>query len=736
MQAEEFSPLDMDAAELDERLAFIQWSDQDVQRLNQWREGSEELISACVAALYEHFDQFAEPSAILADATVVKRLQGTQRQYYRELLEARIDTAYLHNRSRVGQVHERLNVGLKWYLGSYRLFLDHMLEGMHAEGAGNEAVAAFQSLLKIVFFDITLAAEAYVGASNSALAASESRFAHALRGANDGIWEWAPESDRLYVSDWWAGMLGFTPADVGATAAGWLELVHPDDVEGLQSALRRHLHGETASLYHEYRIRQASGDFLWVLVRGVVETDLQGRRRLAGSQTDISRRRRSQDLLEHAAKHDQLTGLLNRRRLNEYLADLLLRQSRPGARSAALLFIDLDRFKLINDSLGHAAGDQVLKHVAKRLQACGRAGDYLARFGGDEFVMLLDDLATPADAEDVARKVLTALREPLRFGDRYLVVNASIGITVLDARHTPEQALQAADLALYRAKDAGKARFQLFDQSMQDEVRDRLRLETDVLQALQRNEFSMHYQPVFDLHAPSGSAPVAVEALLRWQHEGEPVSPVSFIPVLEESGEIIPVGYWVLEHACRQAAYWQQHGAPHLRCSVNLSGLQLRETDFSQRVRDILRLTTLPASSLVLEITESLLVEAEGHSVASLRELAAMGVRIALDDFGTGFCSLGYLNRFPIHIIKLDRSFLAEAHHSHSQQAICRAIINLSANLGLDVVAEGIESEDQVDFLLAENCRFGQGFRLARPMAAADMQRLLTPDVARPEIGA
>lgn len=725
MQAKRFSPPDMDAAELIERLAFIQWSSQDVQRLNQWCEDSGELISDCVVALYEHLHQFAEPSDILADAAVVKRLQGTQRQYYRELLEARIDEQYLHNRSLIGHVHEQLNVGLRWYLGSYRLFLSHMLDGMLAERREDETIKAFQSLLKIVFFDITLAAEAYLDASNSALTSSESRFAHALRGANDGIWEWTLETDRLYVSDWWAGMLGLSPADVGTTASGWLKRVHPEDVDGLQNALKRHLRGETDSLYHEYRIRQASGDFLWVLVRGVVETDNSGRRRLAGSQTDISRRRRSQDQLEHAAKHDQLTGLLNRRRLNEYLADLLMRQGRPGARSAALLFIDLDRFKLINDSLGHAAGDQVLKHVAKRLQGCGRAGDYLARFGGDEFVMLLDDLATPADAEEVARKVLTALREPLRFGDRYLVVNASIGITVLDASQSPEQALQAADLALYRAKDAGKARFQLFDQSMQDEVRSRLRLETDVLQALQRNEFSMHYQPVFDMLAPSPSSPVAVEALLRWQHDGEPVSPVSFIPVLEESGEIIPVGYWVLEQACRQTAYWQQHGAPNLRCSVNLSGLQLRETDFSQRVRDILRLTTLPASSLVLEITESLLVEAEGHSVASLRELAAMGVRIALDDFGTGFCSLGYLNRFPIHIIKLDRSFLAEAHHSHSQQAICRAIINLSANLGLDVVAEGIESQDQVDFLLAENCRFGQGFMLARPMAVAEMQRWL-----------
>lgn len=724
MHAEKFSFPSMGEAELAERLAFIQWTQQDSEQLNLWRDGSEELIKEFVVLLYEHLGQFREPADLLSDAATVTRLQGRQRQYYRELLEANIDAAYLQDRSLIGHIHEQLNVGLRWYLGSYRLYLSHMLSSMAAKAEG-QGLTAFQSLLKIVFFDITLAAEAYLSASHGALVASESRFAHALRGANDGIWEWTLETDALYVSNWWAGMLGFTTAAVGDTARGWFELVHPEDAEGLQAAIESHLRGDTASLYHEYRIRKAGGEFLWVLVRGVVETDMAGRRRLAGSQTDISRRRRSQDQLEHAAKHDQLTGLLNRRRLNEHLTDLLMRQGRPGARSAALLFIDLDRFKLINDSLGHAAGDQVLKHVARRLQACGRAGDYLARFGGDEFVMLLDDLATPEDAEEVARKLLLALREPLRFGDRYLVVNASIGITVLGAEQSPEQALQAADLALYRAKDAGKARFQLFDQSMQDEVRSRLRLETDVLQALQRNEFSMHYQPVFDLLAPPGGRPVAVEALLRWQHDGEPVSPVSFIPVLEESGEIIRVGYWVLEQACRQTTHWQRHGAPHLRCSVNLSGLQLCEKDFSQRVQDILARTRLPSTSLVLEITESLLVEAEGHSVSSLRELAAMGVRIALDDFGTGFCSLGYLNRFPIHIIKLDRSFLAEAHQSQSQQAICRAIINLSATLGLDVVAEGIESQDQIDFLLSENCRFGQGYLLGRPMDPAGMARLL-----------
>lgn len=727
-EQKKWSPPEIDAAELAERLRFIQWAQEDQVRLNGWQNSAEALIDNAVLKLYDHLEQFAVPAGILRDEATVTRLKGRQREYYQELFRGRIDGDYLKDRSLIGHVHEQLGVDLRWYLGSYRLCLGEMLEGMvSVDGVDSRwALESFQSLLKIVFFDISLSAEAYLAATTRALAASESRFSHALRGANDGIWEWELEADTLYVSDWWAGMLGFSAAAIGQQSAGWFDLVHGDDLDGLRLAIDTHLEGGTPSLYCEYRIRTAMDGFRWVLVRGVVESDQQGRRRLAGSQTDISRQRHNQKQLEHAAKHDQLTGLLNRRRFNSYLEDILLRQGRSGVRYAALLFIDLDRFKLINDSLGHAAGDKVLRHVAKRLQDCVRTGDRLARFGGDEFVVLLDDLAVPQDAEVIARKILISLREPLRFGDRYLVVSASIGITLLGPEQSPEQALQAADLALYRAKETGKARYHLFDQSMQDEVRSRLRLETDALQALQRNEFSMVYQPVIDLSSPEGCPPVAVESLLRWCHDGEPVSPVSFIPVLEESGEIIPVGYWVLEQACQQTVYWQNNGAPHLRCSVNLSGLQLREADFSHRVRGILDRTGLPSTSLVLEITESLLVDAEGHSVSSLRELAAMGVRIALDDFGTGFCSLGYLNRFPIHIIKLDRSFLVEAHHNPTQQAICRAIISLSATLGLDVVAEGIETREQVDFLLAESCRFGQGFLLSHPLSVADMNLMLS----------
>ncbi len=711
-----FDKLGLDAEGLRQRLEFLDWSAADGERLRRVRAFGERTSDDFVDALYLRLAQFPEPRAILHDDGMVERLKRSQRSYYQRLFDGVIDHRYLEERVRIGHIHEQVGVEMKWYLGAYRLYLSQLLQGWF-DGLSVEQqsrLADFDSLLKIVFFDMSLAADAYIDAEHRALEASEARYAHALRGANDGIWDWDLQRDQLYVSARWASMLGLAQDQVGPRSMHWFERVHPDDQADLQAAIAQHLQGGSPWIRHEYRLRRSDGSYLWVLTRGVVEVDAQGRRRLAGSQTDISERRRFQRDLELAARHDPLTGLINRSQLNVELQRTAVQLSRPGARHAALLFIDLDRFKLINDSLGHAAGDRVLLHVADRLSSCLRPGDQLARFGGDEFVMLLDDLACPQDAEQVATRVLAALREPLCFGERCLVVSASIGVAPLLPGQGLDDALQAADLALYSAKESGKARFERFDQSMQDRVRQRLKLESNVLQALQREAFTLNYQPIFDLRKPD-QPPVAVEVLLRWSHDGEPVSPEAFIPVLEESAEIVPVGYWVLEQACRQTRTWQQGPAPDLYCSVNLSGRQLQEADFAARVQQILSATGLSASSLVLEITESLLIDHDPHVLASLRELANMGVRIALDDFGTGYCSLGYLNRFPLHIIKLDRSFLHEAHQDSRQLTICRAIIALSRSLGLAVVAEGVEHPDQVALLLEEQCHLGQGYLLGRP---------------------
>lgn len=714
---------------LDDRLRFLQWDEGDARRLRALAREGAGISAAFVEQLYQHLGEFHETAAILRDSDTVARLKQQQLRYYAGVFNREVDAGYVEDRLHIGQVHERVGLELKWYLGSYRLFLSKMLHAMWETSDPRQAkrVAQLDSLLKRVFLDMSLAAEAYVDAKHKALHASEARYAHALRGANDGIWEWDLQTGRWLVSERWANMLDLQTHEVGGRVDDWFARVHPDDVAELKRSLESHISGRVPWLHHEYRIRRRSGDFLWVLIRGILEADAQGHRRLAGSQTDISERQRIRLKLEYSARHDALTGLLNREQLNQVLLASIASLQRPGARCAALLFIDLDRFKVINDSLGHAVGDQVLVRIAERLRTTMRQGDQLARFGGDEFVMVLNDLASLADADQVAERVLTQLRQPLCFDGRCLVVNCSIGVAPLHPDQDLRDALQAADLALYNAKEAGKARFSRYDQSMQARAHERLQIESNVLQALQLGQFELDYQPVYDLTGDTGSAPVACEALLRWRDGEQRIAPGSFIHILEESGEIIAVGYWILAQACRQARIWQLSGQPEFSCSVNLSGVQLQEADFCTHLQRILGESQLPPRTLVLEITESVLLDQAGHTLPNLREIAAMGVRLALDDFGTGYCSLGYLNRFPLDILKLDRSFLHEAHRNARQAIICRSIIELSRKLGLQVVAEGIESADQVDFLRQEQCYLGQGFLLGRPMAAEAFEQLWCP---------
>lgn len=702
-------------AEIEQRLQYLDWRDTDTQNLlaHGDLEASHRLF---IDRLYEHLSYFPSLAAILDDAPTLARLKHSQTEYYRQLWSAPFDHAYVHDRLRIGLVHQHVGVDLKWYLGAYRQYLNHMLAELIGEQPGEQPGAAvFASLLKRVFFDMSLTIETYSAAQRQALEDSEARFARALRGANDGIWDWDLGNDRLYVSERWAGMLGLSRDNLGESSASWFARVHPDDLPALRQAVDAHLRGHAALLNHEYRIRQRDGNFLWVLVRGVITDG-----RMAGSQSDISQRKAGEHQLSHAARHDPLTGLANRMRLDELLQQALQRQCRPGAREAGLLFIDLDRFKLINDSLGHAVGDRVLVEVAQRLLRCLRPGDHLARFGGDEFVVLLDDMASLNDAERVAQRMLDCLHQPLHLDGRTLVVSASIGITGLIADGEALDTLQAADLALYRAKEAGKAQYARFSSELQAAAQHRLALESDLAQALDRNEFSLHYQPILRIDCEPPRR-VAVEVLLRWQRDGEPVSPLQFIPALEESGEIVRVGDWVLRQACVQTLQWQRDDQADLYCSVNLSIRQLQQPGFADRVRQILAETGLAASSLVLEITESLMMQDAPDTLACLRELAALGVRLALDDFGTGYSSLGYLKRFPLHLLKVDRSFIGRNPDDPELSAICRAIVGLGHSLGLGVVAEGVENAEQLQFLREEGCHFAQGFLFGRPQAAAQL---------------
>lgn len=711
----------LDHEEIVERFRFLDWSAEDAERLGAAAQHMAPAQQVFVDHLYRHLAKFSTPSALLRAPEVTARLKHSQAEYYQCLWGGPYNDTYVNGRLRIGVIHQQVGLELKWYLGSYRLYLDDMLKSVFGD---SQNATLYSSLLKAVFFDMTLAIDTYSAAQHKALEDSEARFARALRGANDGLWDWHVDQDRLYVSERWASMLGLSRDSIGESSASWFGRVHPDDLPDFHQAIDAHIQGQTSSVHHEYRIRQNNGGYIWVLVRGVAEVTTPGQLRMAGSQSDISARKDAEQRLKHAAHHDPLTGLANRMRLDEQMQKTFMKQRKGGAHEA-LLFIDLDRFKLINDSLGHNVGDRVLVEVAQRLRGALRPSDQLFRFGGDEFIVLLHDLTCNRDAEQISQRILDNLHQPLHMDGRTLVVSASIGIAPLHDNGKALDVLQAADLALYRAKSAGKARFAHYSEALQDTAQHHLELESALGQALQHNEFELHYQPIYrlDQGAPLMSG---VEALLRWRHGERLISPLEFIPALEESGEIIRVGEWVLRQACQQTRLWQLAGHDHLRCSVNISSLQLQQADFTLRLIDILQESGLPPASLILEITESQLMHDDLDTLACLNELASLGVLLALDDFGTGYSSLGYLTRFPLHILKLDKSFIGGIPYDNKQSAISQAIIGLGRSLGLEVVAEGIESPAQLDFVVSEGCHYAQGYWFSRPRPAAQMQRLFS----------
>ncbi len=441
---------------------------------------------------------------------------------------------------------------------------------------------------------------------------------------------------------------------------------------------------------------------------------------------DITERIRAEERLRYLAHHDVLTGLPNRALFLDRLEQAMARARRHD-RTVAVMFMDLDRFKVINDSLGHAVGDALLRELAGRLRAAVRDGDTVARLGGDEFAVLLEDMARPEDASRVARKLLEALGEPFTAEGREFYLTASIGVSLFPADGDDAHALlKNADAAMYRAKERGRNSYGFYSAELGRRSARRLELETHLRRALERGELELHYQPQLCLR--SGGV-TGVEALLRWRHPqlGQ-VSPAEFVPVLEDTGLIVPVGHWVLERACAQLRAWREQGVDGFAVSVNLSAHQLHRPRIAEEILGVLDRTGIDTCSgcLELELTESLLMHEVEETIAKLERLREAGVRIAVDDFGTGYSSLAYLKRFPIHVLKIDRSFVRDLPDDPDDRVIARSILSLGHNLGLDVVAEGVETRAQLEFLRAEGCGAAQGYLFSPPVPAAEL-----PDVVR-----
>ncbi|MFN2492542.1 MAG: putative bifunctional diguanylate cyclase/phosphodiesterase [Pyrinomonadaceae bacterium] len=434
----------------------------------------------------------------------------------------------------------------------------------------------------------------------------------------------------------------------------------------------------------------------------------------------------SKEHFRHAAFHDELTGLPNRNLFNEHLRVAFERAQRHRGYLFAVLFLDVDRFKNVNDSLGHSYGDQLLLAISRRLEGCLRQTDTVARFGGDEFALLIDEVADPAHVIAIAEKVQRTLSGCFHFGRNDVFVTASIGIAL---NHTgydqPEEILRDADIAMYHAKGKGKARHEVFNQAMYTRAVSLLRLENDLRRALERREFCLYYQPIMKLE--TGNI-IGFEALVRWQHpERGLVAPTEFIPRAEETGLIMPIGLWVLEEACRQLQEWQQHSAADhmLTISVNLSGKQLAQPDLIEQIQNVLERTHLDPRCLKLEMTESVVMENADAIISKFRRLRELGVQLSIDDFGTGYSSLSYLHTFPVTTLKIDRSFVSKMHLGTENLEIARTITTLAHNLGMEVVAEGVETEEQVEQLRALRCEYGQGYLFSKPLSKEDTQALI-----------
>ena len=550
---------------------------------------------------------------------------------------------------------------------------------------------------------------------------TEARWKLALESTGDGVWDWHIQDDVEYYSTRYKEMYGYGEDKVWQRSDDYADLVHPEDKAQMVRDQQAHFAGETTNYVNEHRVRCKDGSWKWILSRGtVISRDPEGKPlRMLGTHTDISQRKQTDALIWHQANFDALTGLPNRRMLRDRL-QTEMRTCAANEQRMAVLFIDLDHFKEVNDALGHAKGDELLVEAGRRIRERLRDGDTVARMGGDEFTVLLTNISDSAHTQRIVEGILGAMTMAFQLGDDQVFVSASIGITRFpDDAGEVESLLKNADQALYVAKGAGRNRFSFFTPALKEASLARARLTYDLRAGLANQQFLMVYQPIINL--VTGVVHKA-EALMRWQHPTRSlISPADFIPIAEASGLIIDIGDWAFREVAEQTRIWRSTVDPDFQVSVNKSPAQFHHDGGSNKAwLDHLEALGLPGESIVVEITEGLLLEASPSVNRQLLEMRDAGIQVSLDDFGTGYSSLSYLQKFDIDYIKIDQSFIRNLTPASKELALCKAMIVMAHELGIKVIAEGIETEEQRDLLITAGCDSGQGYLFARPMTAPD----------------
>ncbi|MGH9945575.1 MAG: EAL domain-containing protein [Pyrinomonadaceae bacterium] len=555
---------------------------------------------------------------------------------------------------------------------------------------------------------------------------SKERFELVARATSDAVWDWDLSTDEIWWNEGFQKMFGYKLEEIGEGLDAWEKRLHPDDADRVVNDIKRHIDSGKTNWQDEYRFMRADGTYAFVIDRGYLVHDVAGTPiRMLGSMMDVTERKSLEEQLTHQALHDPLTNIANRALFKDRVDHALTKLERNNL-SLGVLFLDLDNFKAINDSLGHAVGDKLLISVAERLQDCLRSADTAARLGGDEFALLVEAMFRLDEAEMIAERILNVFKQSFIIEGKEIFVGTSIGIaSASNEALSSEELLRNADLAMYMAKSQGKGKFVVFEQKMHAALMERIELEDDLRRGIDEEEFVIHYQPILDL---GSNEMLGMEALVRWMHPRlGMLPPMTFIPLAEETNLIVPLGEWILGEACRQVQTWREDYIGNLETSVtvNISIRQFQQKTLLEMVSSALENSGLPPGALILEITESFMMQDTESTIAKLHELKKLGIRLAIDDFGTGYSSLSYLQRFPIDILKIDKSFIDKLGQGSEGNAVTKAIIMMGDSLNLRTIAEGIEHPEQICELQTLGCEAGQGFHFAKPLSVGDMDEFL-----------
>jgi len=713
----------IDAAEIQQRKNFLSFTEQDVAALQELHGLLETHREHLSEVFYQHLLQFPEIRPLLGDETKLNRLKQSQSLYFDQLTSGNYDLAYVENRLHIGLVHQRVGLTPKWYMSAYCKYLSEVMPVIFKQDANDtlHQPKALAALLKVVFFDMGLALDTYFHAEHKALTLARSYTEQIVSNIPIGFIVLDNDGHLHLANNAVLRMFGLK-GDKSHLNNSLDKLLNTDMLnEAVTGVLKNKINLTDFGFNRSYNNQTHSylADISLVLVgdEQVVLFMVQ----------DITSRKQSEKEIHRLAFYDPLTQLPNRRLLQERLIQSMSISARSG-KFGAVMFIDLDNFKILNDTQGHDVGDLLLKEVACRLMRNVREGDTVARLGGDEFVIALESLSSLEQSaaslsETIAEKIRAELSRPYQLNDFEHHSSPSMGVSVYRGHLCSlDEVLKQADLAMYQAKASGRNKVCFFDPAMQAKMEYRAELEKDLRASLRLDQFTLYYQMQVD---ESGRI-VGAEALIRWFHpQRGMVSPAEFIPLAEEIGMILPIGDWVIEQACAQLKIWEMNPVMRkVKVSVNVSPRQLSQPYFVEQVTDAIESSGIRASQLKLELTESFILRDVDEAIEKMQELRYIGIGFSMDDFGTGYSSLAYLNRLPLEQLKIDQSFIRDLASEKSSRMMVRTIINIASNFGLEVVAEGVETDEQLAFLRQFGCNTFQGYLFGKPVPAHEFEKL------------